>query len=108
MNVLARNISSTGINVTWEPIEKTLQYGIILGYRINYKKEALSPTLARRKRRSIGFLEAEVLGGDNITWILDGLEKFTNYCIQVVGFNSKGDGNTSESLCVLTDEDGEC
>ena len=47
-----------------------------------------------------------MLGGNNLTWKLEGLEKFTNYCVQVWGFNSKGDGNTSDSICVLTDEDG--
>ena len=106
LNVAAQNVSSTGINVTWQPIEEKLQYGIILGYRIRYKKEASAATPLRRKRRSIDPLEAEVLGGNNLTWTLEGLEKFTNYCIQVLGFNSKGDGNTSDSICVMTDEDG--
>ena len=105
MNVAAQNVSSTGINVTWQPIEEKLQYGIILGYRIRYKKEVSAAT-QRRKRRSTDLLEAEVLGGNNLTWTLEGLEKFTNYCIQVLGFNSKGDGNKSDSICVMTDEDG--
>lgn len=102
LNVTARNVSSTGINVTWEIIEEKLQYGIILGYRISYKKEASSSVVSH------GCNEAKVLGGNNRTWILEGLEKFTNYCIQIVGFNSKGDGNISDSICVLTDEDGKC
>ena len=106
MNVTARNVSSTSINVTWQPIEEKLQYGIILGYRIRYKKESSSASSSRRKRRSIQLRETEVLGGNNLTWTLEGLEKFTNYCIQVLGFNSKGDGNTSDSVCVMTDEDG--
>lgn len=105
MNVAAQNVSSTGINVTWQPIDENLQYGIILGYRIRYKKVS-TVTPLRRKRRSIELLETEVLGGNILTWTLEGLEKFTNYCIQVLGFNSKGDGNTSDSICVMTDEDG--
>ena len=99
-------MSSTGINVTWQPIEEKVQYGIILGYRIRYKKGASAAAPSRRKRRSIEIQETEVLGGNNLTWTLEGLEKFTNYCVQVWGFNSKGDGNTSDSICVLTDEDG--
>ena len=106
MNVTAQNVSSTGINVTWQPIEEKVQYGIILGYRIRYKKGASAAASSRRKRRSIEIQETEVLGGNNLTWTLEGLEKFTNYCVQVWGFNSKGDGNTSDSICVLTDEDG--
>ena len=106
LNVKAQNVSSTGINVTWQPIAQKLQYGIILGYRISYKKEASAAAL--NLRRSTELLETKVLGGNNLTWTLEGLEKFTNYCIQVLGFNSKGDGNTSNSICVLTDEDGEC
>ena len=106
MNVTAQNVSSTGINVTWQPIEENVQYGIILGYRIRYKKEASAAASSRRKRRSIEIPETELLGGNNLTWILEGLEKFTNYCVQVWGFNRKGDGNTSDSICVMTDEDG--
>lgn len=106
MNVIAQNVSSTSINVTWQPIEEKLQYGIILGYRIRYKKESSAAASSRRKRRSIQLGEIGVLGGNNLTWTLEGLEKFTNYCIQVLGFNSKGDGNTSDSICVMTDEDG--
>ena len=106
MTVAAQNVSSTGINVTWQPIEEKLQYGIILGYRIRYKKEVLAAPFILRKHRSVELLETEVLGGNNLTWTLEGLEKFTNYCIQVLGFNSKGDGNTSDSICTMTDENG--
>ena len=106
LNVTAQNVSSTGITVTWQPIEEKLQYGIILGYRIRYKKEGSAAPLIERKRRSVELLETVVLGGNNLSWTLEGLEKFTNYCIQVLGFNSKGDGNTSESICAMTDEDG--
>lgn len=108
MNVTARNESSTRINVTWQPIAAKLQQGIIRGYRISYKKEPLSGIVAaRRKRRNIPqLLENTVLGENKVTWTLDGLEKFANYCIQIVGFNSKGDGNTSDLICVMTDEDG--
>lgn len=59
-----------------------------------------------RKRRSVGPQESPVLVKTNFTWTLEGLEKFTNYCIQIVGFNSKGDGNLSDWICVFSDEDG--
>ena len=43
---------------------------------------------------------------DKLAWNLEGLEIFTNYCIQMAGFNSKGNGNLSEWFCTSTDEDG--
>ena len=36
-----------------------------------------------------------------------GLEKYTNYSIQVSAFTVKGEGNLSEPIVVITDEDGE-
>ena len=36
-----------------------------------------------------------------------GLEKYTNYSIQVSAFTVKGEGNKSEPIVVITDEDGE-
>ena len=100
LNITAQNASSTSINVTWKPIAENLQRGVILGYRVTFKKQQEA---SRRKRRSI---RDDVLVKNRFTWILEGLEKFTNYCVKIVGFNSKGDGNFSNWLCVSTDEDG--
>ena len=36
-----------------------------------------------------------------------GLEKYTNYSTQVSAFTVKGEGNKSEPIVVITDEDGE-
>lgn len=37
---------------------------------------------------------------------LDGLEKFTNYSIQVLAFTRAGDGVRSEQIYIRTKEDG--
>lgn len=37
---------------------------------------------------------------------LEGLEKYTNYSIQVLAFTSAGDGVRSEQIYVRTKEDG--
>ena len=37
---------------------------------------------------------------------LSGLEKYTNYTIQVLAFTVKGVGNKSEPTVAITDEDG--
>lgn len=39
---------------------------------------------------------------------LRGLEKFTNYSVQVLAFTQAGDGVRSGALHVQTKEDGEC
>ena len=101
LNITATNSSSTSLLITWKPIAKNLQFGFILGYRITYKKEDVD--VARRKRRSAN---NPVEVKEELTWNLEGLEKFTNYCIQMEGFNSKGSGNPSDWLCAFTDEDG--
>ncbi|XP_068675372.1 phosphatidylinositol phosphatase PTPRQ-like [Montipora foliosa] len=100
LNITAKNSSSTSLLITWKPIAKNLQFGFILGYRITYKKEHVD--VARRKRRSAN---NPVEVKEEFTWNLEGLEKFTNYCIQMEGFNSKGSGNLSDWLCAFTDED---
>ena len=43
---------------------------------------------------------------DTVSVHLDGLEKFTNYCIQVAWFTSVSSGIMSECFYVQTDEDG--
>lgn len=60
----------------------------------------------------IVFLPVSELGEiRNVTTIqpsleLDGLEKYTNYSIQVLAFTSAGDGVRSEQIYVRTKEDG--
>lgn len=39
---------------------------------------------------------------------LTGLNEFTNYSITVFASTSKGGGNESEPIIVITDEDSEC
>ena len=67
----------------------------MIGYRVLYVDEAeTQPKL-------------NVLVGANISSIeLTGLLVYTNYCIQVLAFNSQQDGNASDCLFALTDEDG--
>lgn len=103
LDVTVRNESSTSINVTWRPINASLQHGIILGYRIHYEKDM--NVSQRRKRRSLQSFDVTVLGQNNLTWVIEELEKFTKYCIEIVGFNRKGDGKQSNWVCTMTDED---
>lgn len=59
----------------------------------------------------IAVIRAELGEIRNVTTIqpsleLDGLEKYTNYSIQVLAFTSAGDGVRSEQIYVRTKEDG--
>ena len=67
----------------------------MIGYRILYVDEAeTQPKL-------------NVSVGANISSIeLTGLLVYTNYYIQVLAFNSQQDGNASDCVFALTDEDG--
>ena len=67
----------------------------MIGYRILYVDEAeTQPKL-------------NVSVGANISSIeLTRLLVYTNYCIQVLAFNSQQDGNASDCVFALTDEDG--
>ena len=67
----------------------------MIGYRILFVDEAeTQPKL-------------NVSVGANISSIeLTGLLVYTNYCIQVLAFNSQQDGNASDCVFALTDEDG--
>ena len=67
----------------------------MIGYRVLYVDEAeTQPKL-------------NVSVGANISSIeLTGLLVYTNYCIQVLAFNSQQDGNASDCLFASTDGDG--
>ena len=92
-NITGNNITSTSIFVQWNEVPADNQNGIIVYYTITY---------------------AELPAGDSGTKIvvaprtnatLTGLKKFTNYSITVFASAAKGDGNRSEPIIVITDED---
>ena len=92
-NITGNNITSTSIFVQWNEVPADNQNGIIVYYTITY---------------------AELPAGDSGTKIvvaprtnatLAGLKKFTNYSITVFASTAKGDGNRSEPIIVITDED---
>ena len=50
--------------------------------------------------------DANSVMSTNLEIIIDNLEKYTNYSIQVLAFTRKGEGVRSSPLYVLTMEDG--
>lgn len=95
-SVQAFNTSSTSVRVLWHRVPRGLVHGILRGYRIFYgKTEAFGVPMRQA-----------VVPAHTRHVHLAGLEKFTNYSIQVAAFTRIGVGAKSPELVVSTDEDG--
>lgn len=96
INVTAFNTSSTSINVTWEPVPDDHVNGIVLGYRLFYKQadKAINDFSNLTVNSSIFDIE------------INGLKFYTKYELRLLAFTMVGDGNISEPVYCMTDEDG--
>jgi len=92
-NVNGHNTSSTSIFVQWSNVPAADENGVILSYTITYK--ALPD----------GSPQTKVVSAPRTQATLTGLNEFTNYSITVFASTVKGDGNVSEAVIVITDED---
>lgn len=92
----AFNTSSTSINVTWEPVPDDHVNGIVLGYRLFYKQadKAINDFSNLTVNSSIFDIE------------INGLKYYTKYELRLLAFTMVGDGNISEPVYCMTDEDG--
>lgn len=93
VNLRAHNTSSTSILVFWEPLPNDHVNGILLGYKVTYKKHG---QIHARKQNISTML--------NFT-ILSGLDKFTIYDVNVSAFTRVGNGPES-NVTTSTDQDG--
>ena len=95
-NVRGNNETSTSIFVQWDEVPADNQNGIIVNYTVTYTKlPDGSPT------------DEVVVIAPKRNATLTTLEKFTNYSITVFASTTKGGGNRSEPIIVITDEDSE-
>ena len=92
-NVQGHNTSSTSIWVGWDTVPVADQNGIILSYTVTYK---LVPD---------GSPQTAVVRAPTTQANLTGLTKYRKYSITVYASNLKGDGNASQPIIVMTDED---
>ena len=92
-NVQGHNTSSTSIWVDWDIVPVTDQNGIILTYTVTYM--ALPDETA----------QSTVVIAPTTQANLTGLIKYRNYSITLYASTAKGDGNVSEPIIVITDED---
>ena len=92
-NVQGHNTSSTSIWVDWDIVPVADQNGIVLTYTVTYM------VLPDETPQSIVLIAATTQAN------LTGLTKYRNYSITVFASTAKGDGNVSEPIIVITDED---
>ena len=92
-NVQGHNTSSTSIWVDWDIVPVTDQNGIILTYTVTYMALPDKAT------------QSTVVIAPTTQANLTGLIKYRNYSITVFSSTAKGDGNVSEPIIVITDED---
>ncbi|XP_043557299.1 Down syndrome cell adhesion molecule homolog isoform X2 [Chiloscyllium plagiosum] len=94
-NVQANAISPEAISLSWSMPPKEALNGILQGYRVIYWANLPDGELG----------EIRNVTTTQVTLELDGLEKFTNYSIQMLAFTRAGDGVRSEQIFTRTKED---
>ena len=93
--VTGNNETSTSIFVQWDEVPADNQNGVIVNYTVTYTELPSGSSLD----------EVAIVPKRNITLVL--LKKFTDYSITVFASTSKGGGNRSDPIFVITDEDSE-
>ena len=88
--------SSTSITASWQLPPENTRHGIITGFKLFYKKKdsAGSATMVA------------INSGSILTKDVTGLDKYTEYELQVLAFTSVGDGPKSYVVMKRTKEDG--
>ena len=96
MNIVITSISSTSIQVSWDPVPDIHQNGIITGYDVTYNQSTfLEPFPLVTSVRA---------DGDSVT--LTGFEEYVVYSIRVRAYTSIGAGPYSPLHNIRTPEDG--
>ncbi|XP_022777753.1 uncharacterized protein LOC111319202, partial [Stylophora pistillata] len=87
--------SSTSIAVSWQLPPVCSRHGIIVGYKLFYKKKGF-----------MGSMSVETInGGTTFSGDITGLDKYTEYEFQVLAFTSHGDGAKSSVVVERTMKD---
>ncbi|XP_025073056.1 Down syndrome cell adhesion molecule-like [Pogonomyrmex barbatus] len=88
------------LKITWQPPDRSLWNGELLGYTIGYTNLGGDDQLTNTTRVGI-----TGNGDGSHDYRLTGLRKYTQYSIVVKAFNSKGDGPGSDPVTAHTLED---
>ena len=92
-SVTGHSASSTSIFVSWGQVPFLDQNGVIESYTVTYTWLPSGPP------------ETEKVTAPANQTTLTGLNEYTNYSITVFASTSKGGGNQSPPIVVMTDED---
>ena len=92
-NVTGHNTSSTTILVEWDEVPIERQHGEIISYTVIYWRT--KDARKGQEEKHVQELEAT----------LQGLEKYTDYNIEVLASTIKGRGPSSHLITVRTDQD---
>ena len=95
----ATTLSSTEIQVTWEPLPAIARNGIITTYEVQHE-----PLITFGVQLESMLVNSS--GGLELSLILTGLEEFVEYNITVRAYTSAGAGPFSETVTNVTFEDG--
>ncbi|XP_043669465.1 Down syndrome cell adhesion molecule-like protein Dscam2 isoform X1 [Vespula pensylvanica] len=88
------------LKITWQPPDRSLWNGELLGYTISYTNLGVDDQSVNTTRVGI-----TGNGDGSYDYRLTGLRKYTQYNIVVKAFNSKGDGPGSDLVTAQTFED---
>ncbi|XP_052806024.1 LOW QUALITY PROTEIN: cell adhesion molecule DSCAM-like [Mya arenaria] len=87
--------SSQSIRITWGPPPLFTLHGVLQGYKVLYR-----PVRTNEDETDASSVQVESLDVD-----LSGLDRYTNYSVQVLAFTRKGEGVRSNPIYVRTMED---
>lgn len=91
--------SSTSVLVSWRPPPVELQNGIITQYTIQYTATDGEDTTTR---------QISSIPPESSQYLLENLEKWTEYYVTVTAHTDVGAGPESLPLLIRTEEDGMC
>lgn len=93
-------LTSQNIQVSWQPPLKENEHGIIQGYKIFYEPVASgSGTTDTLIDYSNEALARETKITTSLNTVLHGLQPYTNYSVQVLGFTRAGEGPSAITFC---------
>uniref|UniRef100_A0A8C2EKA4 Cell adhesion molecule DSCAM n=1 Tax=Cyprinus carpio TaxID=7962 RepID=A0A8C2EKA4_CYPCA len=94
--VVATAASPESISLSWQTLSREALNGVLQGFRIIYWANLPDGELGEIRNVTTQKAQLE----------LEGLEKYTNYSIQVLAFTRAGDGVRSDQIYIRTKEDG--
>lgn len=91
-------MTSQSLQISWQPPSPQHTNGLLQGYKIIY--EHVGETVGS------GSDDLDTKKTNELTIVLSGLKKFTNYSIQALAYTRMGDGVPSSPTFCQTEEDG--